>query len=652
MSALMIKSKEKMIVLTMPDGKKRESLRGITGDKIASSIHKKLAKEAVAIKINGTQWDLDRPIEVDAAVEIITKNSKEGLEILRHDTAHLLAQAVKELFPDAQVTIGPAIENGFYYDFFRKIPFSSEDFSAIEKHMNKIIDRNDAIIRDVWSRDKAIEYFRSIGEDFKVELVESIPAEEDISIYTQGKFTDLCRGPHLPSTGRLSKHFKLMKLAGSYWRGDSSNPMLQRMYGTAWATDQQLKDYLKQIEEAEKRDHRKIGREMNLFHFQKEAPGSVFWHPNGWKIYVAIQDYLRDVLDSHDYREVNTPILVDSKLWKDSGHWEKFRESMFTLEADEKIYALKPMNCPCHVQIFNQGIKSYRDLPLRLAEFGSCQRHEASGALHGLMRVRAFVQDDAHIFCRESQIMQESLDFCDLLMKVYKDFGFEDVCVKFSDRPEVRAGNDATWDKAEEALKDAIEKSGLPYTLNPGEGAFYGPKLEFVLRDAIGRDWQLGTLQVDFVLPERLGANYVGEDGEKHIPVMLHRAIFGSFERFIGVLIENYAGKIPLWLAPEQIAIVPVTSDSNRYGEEVLKAIEKAGLRGILDIRNENVSYKVRKYSLKKVPFIFVVGDREAKDKQVCIRQLGSQKQEIESLDKAVEKLRIMAKRPQGAMKE
>lgn len=642
---------EKMITLTMPDGRNREVLSGTTGEQVAKSISKNLAKEAVAIKVNDEFWDLNRPIETNAVVEIITRKSPEGLDLIRHDTAHLLAQAVQELFPDTQVTIGPSIENGFYYDFYREKPFSSEDFVIIENHMKKIIDRNDLIIREIWTRDKAIKYFKDKAENFKVELVEAIPETEEVSMYTQGNFTDLCRGPHLQSTGRLGKHFKLMKLAGAYWRGDASKPMLQRMYGTAWATEKELKDYIIQLEEAEKRDHRRLAQSMDLFHFQEEAPGSVFWHPKGWMIYIAIQNYMRDVLSSHNYKEVNTPSLVDRKLWEASGHWEKFRENMFILEADEKFYALKPMNCPCHVQIFNQGMKSYRDLPLRLAEFGSCQRYEPSGALHGLMRVRAFTQDDGHIFCREEQIMSESLEFCDLLLKVYKDFGFQDVCVKFSDRPAIRAGDDKTWDKAEKALKDSIEKAGLPYTINPGEGAFYGPKLEFVLKDAIGRDWQLGTLQVDFVLPERLGASYVGEDGEKHIPVMLHRAIFGSFERFIGVLIESYAGKLPLWLMPQQVVVAPVTDKFNAYAQEVVSALEKEGLRCDLDTRNEKISYKIRQHSLKKTPFIFVVGGREEEKRQVCIRTLGSDKQETVGLEEAVGKLKSMAVQPHEAIK-
>lgn len=640
-----------MITLKMPDGSERQVKAGITGEELAKNISKKLAKEAMAIRVNNEDWDLNRGIEKDASVEIITQKSPEGLDILRHDTAHLLAQAVKELFPDAQVTIGPSIENGFYYDFYREVPFSSEDFMVIENHMKKIIERDDPIIREVWPRDKAIKYFKDKNEKFKVELIEAIPNGEEVSLYTQGEFTDLCRGPHLPSTGKIGKHFKLMKLAGAYWRGDSSKPMLQRMYGTAWSTEKQLKDYLIQLEEAEKRDHRKLAQAMDLFHFQEEAPGSVFWHPNGWMIYVAIQNYMRKVLNTHKYREVNTPSLVDRKLWEASGHWDKFRENMFVLEADEKIYALKPMNCPCHVQLFNHGMKSYRDLPLRIAEFGSCQRYEPSGALHGLMRVRAFMQDDGHIFCREEQIMSESLEFCALLLKVYKDFGFEDVRVKFSDRPIVRAGDDSTWDKAEKALKDSIEKAGLPYTVNPGEGAFYGPKLEFVLKDAIGRDWQLGTLQVDFVLPQRLNASYIAEDGEKQTPVMLHRAIFGSFERFIGVLIEHYAGKLPLWLMPKQVVVAAVTDKFNEYAKKVTASLQEAGIRCELDTRNEKISYKIRQHSLKKIPFIFVVGGREEEKEQVCIRKLGSNEQEIMDLGKAIELLKVMAVQPHGAIK-
>lgn len=638
------------VTLTLPDGGQRVVPPGTTGDTLAASISKTLAKEAVAISVNGELWDLSRPIHHDARVALVTRDSPEGLEVIRHDTAHVLAQAVKELFPDAQVTIGPAIDNGFYYDFYRDTPFSTDDFTAIEKRMGKIIQQDYPIVRHVWRRGEAIDYFTSIGETFKVELIESIPSDQDISVYTHGSFTDLCRGPHLPSTGRLPKHFKLMKLAGAYWRGDARRPMLQRMYGTAWADAQQLKTYLHQLEEAEKRDHRKIGREMNLFHFQEEAPGSVFWHPKGWLIYTIIQDYMRQVLNHHNYHEVNTPALVDLKLWEASGHWDKFRENMFTLEADDHVYALKPMNCPCHVQLFNQGTRSYRELPLRLAEFGACQRYEPSGALHGLMRVRAFTQDDAHIFCREDQIKDESVNFCTLLLKVYKDFGFEDIRVKFSDRPAKRAGDDDVWDRAEGALLEAVEATGLPYTLNPGEGAFYGPKLEFVLRDAIGRDWQLGTLQVDFVLPSRLKAAYVGSDGDKHTPVMLHRAILGSFERFIGVLLESYAGKLPLWLAPDQLVVAPVTSDCNSYAEEVCNAFRSAGLRAAVDLRNEKISYKIREHSTQKVPYILVIGGREAAEKTVTLRKLGSSDQETLPLDAAVSRLQGEARPPSNAV--
>ncbi|MBT6033338.1 MAG: threonine--tRNA ligase, partial [Kordiimonadaceae bacterium] len=537
------------VALTLPDGSVRNFDGPVTGMTLAMDIGPGLAKAAIAIVVDGDQWDLSRNITQDADVSIITKRDEEALEILRHDAAHILAEAVKELWPDTQVTIGPAIENGFYYDFARKEPFTPEDLETIEARMKDIIARDEEIIRSEMPRDEAVEYFKSIGEEYKAELIAAIPSNEPITLYRQGDFIDLCRGPHLPSTKYLGGDtFKLMSVAGAYWRGDSNNEMLQRIYGTAWRDRKELKAYLIRIEEAEKRDHRKLGKEMGLFHFQEEAAGMPFWHPNGWTIYTQIEGYMRRKQLEYGYQEINTPKLVDRKLWETSGHWEKFREHMYTTESEERVFALKPMNCPCHVQVFNQGIVSYRDLPLRLAEFGSCHRYEPSGALHGLMRVRSFVQDDAHIFCTKEQITEETEIFCKMLLEIYKDFGFEDVKVKFSDRPEVRAGSDEVWDEAEKCLLDAVNKAGLEYTLNPGEGAFYGPKLEFVLTDAIGRDWQCGTHQVDFVLPERLDANYIGADNAKHRPVMLHRAILGSFERFIGILIENYAGRFPMWL--------------------------------------------------------------------------------------------------------
>ena len=628
-----------MVAITLPDGSARQFDQSVSGAELAADIGPGLAKAALAVRVDGVLRDLSVPIEQDAEVAIITAKSEEALELFRHDAAHVMAEVVKELYPKTQVTIGPAIENGFYYDFARKDPFTPEDLEKIEKRMHDIVDRNETIEREEWDRDKAINYFKDLGEVYKAEIIQDLPADEVISVYRQGDFLDLCIGPHLPSTGKLGHAFKLMKLAGAYWRGDSKNEMLQRIYGTAWATEKELKQYLLMLEEAEKRDHRRLGREMDLFHIQDVATGSVFWHPKGWTLYRSLQDYIRRRLEASDYIEVNTPQLVDRTLWEDSGHWEKFREHMFTAESEGRILALKPMNCPCHVQIFRLGIKSYRDLPIRMAEFGSCHRNEPSGALHGLMRVRAFTQDDAHIFCLEDQITAETKSFCELLLSVYKDLGFEDVVVKFSDRPEVRAGSDEVWDKAEAALKDATAAAGLEVTLNPGEGAFYGPKLEFVLRDTIGRDWQCGTLQVDFVLPERLDASYVGEDGEKHRPVMLHRAILGSFERFIGILIEQYAGRFPLWLAPLQIIVTTITNDADDYAHKVHQTLTAAGLRAELDVRNEKINYKVREHSLAKVPVILVVGEREEREGTVAMRRLGGKNQEILALKEAVDTL-------------
>lgn len=625
-----------MVNITFPDGSQRQYEKGVSALDVAALISKSLAKKAVVAEINGDLKDLTTTIETDTTLRFITKEDHEALEIIRHDAAHVLAESIKELYPDAQITIGPVIENGFFYDIYREIPFTTADFEALEKRMHEIVKRDEPITREIWDRNDAIKYFTSIGEAYKAEIIQDLPEDQPISVYRQGKFLDLCRGPHLPSTGKLGTAFKLMKLAGAYWRGDSKNAMLQRIYGTAWTNEEDLNAHLHQIEEAEKRDHRRLGKEMDLFHMQEEAPGSVFWHHKGWTIYREAQQYIRRRLKKENYIEVNTPMLVDRSLWETSGHWEKFQENMFTSETEEKIFALKPMNCPCHVQIFKQGLKSYRDLPLRMAEFGTCHRKEPSGALHGLMRVRGFVQDDAHIFCTEEHITSETKSFCELLLDVYKDFGFTDVRVKFSDRPAVRAGSDEVWDKAESSLKEAVEAAGLEYTLNPGEGAFYGPKLEFVLRDAIGRDWQCGTLQVDFVLPERLDAKYVGADSERHRPVMLHRAILGSFERFMGILIEHYAGKFPLWLSPIQTTVASITSSANNYAEEVTNLLNESGLRADLDTRNEKISYKVRDLSVKKVPIIVIVGEKEAADKTVSLRKLGSTDQVSMSLDEFV----------------
>jgi threonyl-tRNA synthetase len=558
---------------------------------------------------------------------------------------------VKELYPETQVTFGPATETGFYYDFARAVPFTPEDLVKIEQRMHEIVDRDEKITREEWERDSAVEFFAELGEKYKAEWIHEIPRDETISLYRQGNFVDLCAGPHLPSTGKLGHAFKLMKVAGAYWRGDARNAQLQRVYGTAWANEKELKQYLFQLEEAEKRDHRRLGRELDLFHQQEEAVGAVFWHPKGWTLYRTIENYVRRRIEAAGYVEVRTPQLVDRSLWEASGHWEKFREHMFTIDDTEskRVLAVKPMNCPCHVQIFRQGLHSYRELPLRMAEFGSCHRNEPSGALHGIMRVRAFTQDDAHIFCTEDQITAESVAFCELLQSVYRDFGFQEVHVKFSDRPPTRAGTDAVWDKAEGALRHAIEAAGLPYTMNPGEGAFYGPKLEFVLRDALGRDWQCGTLQVDFVMPERLDAHYIGEDGQRHRPVMLHRAILGSLERFIAILIEEYAGRFPLWLAPVQAVVATITDEANSYAEEVRAACEAAGLRARVDLSNEKINYKVREHSLAKVPALLVVGKREAENKTVAIRRLGAKDQEILELGQAVARLTAEARPPSEA---
>ncbi|MEM7171134.1 MAG: threonine--tRNA ligase [Pseudomonadota bacterium] len=625
-----------MVAITLPDGSTRDFDGAVTGAQIAGDIGPGLAKSALAIKVDGALWDLSRAIEQDASVEIVTRGHPEAMPLLRHDCAHVLAEAVQELYPETQVTFGPAIENGFYYDFAREQPFTPEDLELIEARMREIVVRNEKIKREVWDRAEAIRYFNKIGEKYKAQHIETLPQDEVITIYRQGDWLDLCRGPHSPSTGNLGKAFKLTKVSGAYWRGDARNEQLQRIYGTCWETEKQLKAYLHMIEEAEKRDHRRLGREMGLFHLQEEATGSVFWHPKGWTLYRTVERYMRRRLDAAGYVEIKTPQLIDRSLWEASGHWEKFREHMFIAESEDRMLAVKPMNCPGHVQVFKQGLTSYRDLPLRMAEFGSCHRNEPSGALHGLMRVRSFTQDDAHIFCTPEQINSETVTFCDLLQSIYRDLGFDEVAVKFADRPATRAGADETWDQAESALTEAVQAAGLDYSLNPGEGAFYGPKLEFVLRDALGRDWQCGTLQVDFVMPERLGASYVGEDGQKHRPVMLHRAILGSFERFLAILIEQYAGKFPLWLSPEQVVVATITSDADDYANQVCQALRAAGLRARVDLRNEKINYKVREHSLAKVPAIAVVGRREAEEKTVALRRLGGKNQEVLALDAAI----------------
>ncbi|WP_430396972.1 threonine--tRNA ligase [Ferrovibrio sp.] len=650
------------IRLTLPDGSVRTCASGSTGADIAAAIGPGLAKAALAIRLDGTLRDLKTLLKSDARFEIVTmkdKNEAELLELIRHDGAHVLAQAVQELFPGTQITFGPATEDGFYYDFVRDEPFTPEDFGKIEQRMAEIVKRDLPIEREEWPADKAVDYFKSIGETYKAEWVAEIAKRgEAISIYRQGdNWLDLCMGPHLPSTGKLPVAFKLMKVSGAYWRGDAKNRQLQRVYATAWRDPKELDAHLKRLEEAERRDHRRLGREMGLFHQQEEAAGMVFWHPKGWTLYRTLERFMRERLEAAKYVEVKTPQLVDRKLWEASGHWEKFRQNMYIAENEdgirdyaadpnERIFALKPMNCPCHVQIFNQGLKSYRDLPLRMAEFGSCHRFEPGGALHGIMRVRNFTQDDAHIFCTEDQIISESQAFCALLQGIYKDLGFAELRVKFSDRPATRAGSDAIWDKAEGALKAACEAVGLDYTLNPGEGAFYGPKLEFVLRDTIGRDWQCGTLQVDFVLPERLGAEYVGADGNRHRPVMLHRAILGSFERFIGILLEQYAGKLPLWLSPLQVVVAPIVSDADPYAQKVADEMAAAGLRVDTDLRNEKINYKIREHSLVKVPVLAIVGKKEAEQGTVTLRRLGEEAQVTVALADAVAKLTAEARMP------
>ena len=626
-----------MVVIRLPDGSKRDFDGPVTGLELAESIGRRLAKDAVAVRVDGDLWDLNRPIESDSDVQIVTRGEDDGVEILRHDAAHLLAEAVKELYPETQVTIGPAIDNGFYYDFAREEPFRPEDLEQIEQRMREIVDRDESVHREVWDRDEAVRFFTDLGEHYKAEIIGAIPAGESITLYRQGRFIDLCRGPHLPSTGRLGKAFRLTKLAGAYWRGDSNNAMLQRIYGTAWPDKKKLDKYLHQLEEAERRDHRRLGREMDLFHFQEEAPGSVFWHPKGWSLFQSLIDYMRTRQDAAGYREINTPELMDRSLWVKSGHVEKFGDNMFVTQTpDERVFALKPMNCPGHVQVFKQGITSYRELPLRLSEFGSVHRYEPSGALHGLMRVRSFTQDDAHIFCTEQQITEECVTVTKLILDIYRDFGFEDIRIKFADRPEKRVGADSVWDESEQALMTALKSTDLPYELNPGEGAFYGPKLEFVLTDAIGRDWQCGTVQVDLNLPDRLGASFIGEDGQKHPPVMIHRALFGSLERFTGILLEHYAGRLPLWLAPTQVVVATITSDADAYAMEVAATLRHHGIRVETDLRNEKINYKVREHSLAKVPVMFVAGKREAENHSVSIRRLGQKHQTSAPLASAV----------------
>ena len=642
------------ISLTFPDGNKRDYAAGITAAEVASDISTSLGKKAISATVNGAHYDLQWPIDSDATIAINTmKDAEPALELVRHDLAHIMARAVQEIWPDVKVTIGPVINNGWYYDFDRKEPFTPEDLGLIEKKMKDIINLRDGVRTEVWERDRAIQHYKDTNEPFKVELIESIPGSEPIRMYWHGEWQDLCRGPHLQHTGQVpADGFKLMHVAGAYWRGDSSREQLQRIYGVAFLNKEQLKAHLTMLEEAAKRDHRKLGREMDLFHMQEEAPGQIFWHPNGWKIYTTLQDYMRRQQERGGYVEVNTPQVVDRKLWEASGHWDKYQENMFIVEVDEEharekaINALKPMNCPCHVQVYNQGLKSYRDLPLRMAEFGSCNRYEPSGALHGIMRVRGFTQDDAHIFCREDQIEAETKKFIEFLSNIYRDLGFENFSIKFSDRPEQRAGSDEVWDKSENALRSATEAAGYDFELNPGEGAFYGPKLEFVLTDAIGRDWQCGTLQVDFVLPERLDANYIAEDGQKHRPVMLHRAVLGSFERFIGILIESSAGRLPFWLAPRQVVVAAIVSDANDYCQEVVEALRAQGVRAELDLRNEKINYKVREHSVGKVPVILACGMREVEERSVSVRRLGEKQTSTSSLEEIVSTLTIEAKAP------
>ncbi len=633
--------------IKLPDGKKISFPKTINGFEIADKISKTLAKDACIMSIDGELKDLSFVINKSAEVKIITSRDKEGLEVIRHDAAHVLAMAVQELFPGTQVTIGPVIEDGFYYDFSRKEPFTNEDLQKIENKMKEIVDRNDLTKREVWKRDKAIKHFKKIKEHYKSELIKDIPMNEEISIYYHGRWYDLCKGPHLPSTGKIGKAFKLTKVAGAYWRGNSKNEMLQRIYGTCWRSKKELDEYLLRLEEAEKRDHRKLGKEMDLFHFREESPGVVFWQHKGWTLFQTLVSYMRQKQKNAGYKEINTPEILDKTLWEQSGHWEKFGENMFISETpDEKTFAIKPMNCPGCIQIFNQGLKSYRDLPLKLSEFGKVHRYEPSGALHGLLRVRAFTQDDAHIFCTEDQITKECLSVTNLILEIYKDLGFKNVLLQFSDRPPKRVGDDKIWNKAESALLKAIKQSKLKYEINKGEGAFYGPKIDFVLRDSIGRDWQCGTLQVDLNLPSRLGASYVANDGSKKVPVMLHRALFGSLERFIGILIEHYAGKLPLWLAPLQIVVLPIAAEFDNYAKEIFEQCMKVGINTEVDLKNQKINYKIREYSLSKVPLLLICGQKEVNDKSVTIRKLGSEKQETLPLDQAIRQISQQNKLP------
>ena len=634
--------------ITLPDGKKLNFKSNISGVEIAEKISKSLSKQALIMSVNGELKDLSFSIQKDSAVKIITHKDKEGLEVMRHDAAHIMAMSVQELFPGTQVTIGPVIENGFYYDFARKEPFTSDDLKKIEEKMLEIIDRDVKTRREVWERDQAIKHFKKIGENYKAEIIQSIPESEELSIYHHGDtWHDLCRGPHLVSSSKIGKAFKLTKVSGAYWRGDSNNEMLQRIYGTCWSSKKELDDYLNRLEEAEKRDHRKLGKEMDLFHFREESPGAVFWHEKGWTLFQRLIEYMRLKQRYAGYKEINTPELLDKTLWEKSGHWDKFGDLMFTSETpDEKVFAVKPMNCPGCVQVFNQGLKSYRDLPLKLSEFGKVHRYEPSGALHGLLRVRAFTQDDAHIFCTEDQITDECITVTKLILDIYKDLGFKKVFLKYSDRPEKRVGDDAVWDKSEKALLEAIKKTKLEYTINKGEGAFYGPKIEFVLRDAIGRDWQCGTLQVDLNLPKRLGATFVDKDGAKKTPVMLHRALFGSLERFIGILIENYAGKLPFWLSPLQAVVLPIAEEHNDYAKKIFEDLFKEGIKCEVDLRNQKINYKIREHSLSKTPLILICGKKEISDKSVTIRSLGSEKQEKIKFTKAIEKIKTLNNLP------
>ncbi len=627
--------------ITLPDGKKLRFENKTTGLEVAEKISKSLSKQALIMSVDGKFKDLSFEITKDSKVKIITSKDKEGLEVLRHDSAHVLAMAVQELFPGTQVTIGPVIEDGFYYDFSRKESFTKEDLKKIEKKMAEIVDRNEKTTREVWDRNKAISHFKKIGENYKAEIIKSIPGDEEVSIYFHGKWHDLCRGPHLPSTGKLGKAFKLTKVSGAYWRGDSKNEMLQRIYGTCWRNKKELDEYLKRLEEAEKRDHRKLGKEMDLFHFREESPGAVFWHEKGWNLFQRLIEYMRLKQRNAGYKEINTPEILDKALWEKSGHWEKFGENMFTSKTpDEKIFAIKPMNCPGGIQVFNQGLKSYRDLPLKLSEFGKVHRYEPSGALHGLLRVRAFTQDDAHIFCTEDQITEECLSVTNLILEIYKDLGFKNVLLQFSDRPAKRVGDDKIWDKAEAALLKAIKKSKLKYEINKGDGAFYGPKIDFVLRDSIGRDWQCGTLQVDLNLPGRLGATFVDKDGTKKVPVMLHRALFGSLERFIGILIENYAGKLPFWLSPSQVVVLPIAEEHNKYAKKIFEELFKEGIKCEVDLRNQKINYKIREHSLSKVPLLLICGKKEISNKSITIRKLGSKKQETIKFSKAIQNIK------------